>query len=634
MPNDDETAMDPKTEQLITQAFENLNQRAASVDANAGPHHQPDRGGERWFDSRQLVTAMAGALVAILAGVAIWQLLPSSGSDGDAVNVATDGETTDDGDGGITSTEDTTTDPAETTTGTDTDSDPTPVDDPSSGDRYRVDTGAVAADTADPFLNVRTGVGADQPLLAKLPPTYRGLAATGDAETTGDGATWIEVELLNPVGLEGPHENSWENPVGWVNVAFTLPLTDGIAVGTDEVPACSSTTPGAVGGSLGSAGFVYALESTKLSDNCLRVVLTVAAGSNPYFWDQVPEGTGPASGLPTILVSSSGAMGVTVDLGPLSMVWPQATETADDLYIARGYDRSVDLVTPVPVSGVHMTPIDDDGLVVIDLEVAGSAPLPGQAEALLDEPRIGPGTISVIGLARPFEATLDVRIVDDSGDDVSAIYSGSAGLGTMRSTQYGAQTNDWTDAWGRFAFVAEGLEPGGYTLLLVSGSGADEPAETAIAFTITEAGDPAPVPTFEEQAGAMELVRFANGGLFDSVPLADEVILALGTNYQETFTRTELENRANWSIDYEPFAGRTAPFDILGVLQSSSVRYSKGPIPHCAAPPLTWPSEWQDLNQINIEPVGIDSCIDWFGVSLLADDGGEVQVIVLDLWEP
>ena len=110
--------------------------------------------------------------------------------------------------------------------------------------------------------------------------------------------------------------------------------------------------------------------------------------------------------------------------------------------------------------------------------------------------------------------------------------------------------------------------------------------------------------------------------------------LGLGLVHQETFSRAELENRSNWVIDVESFQGFEGPFDVLQRLDDGQVSFSAGPIPYCAGPPRDWPTEWDALSQVNIEPVGIDSCIAWYGVHLFRNNDGEIEVIVLDLFGP
>lgn len=527
------------------------------------------------------------------------------------------------------------------------------------GVRYRVDTELVAADTSDPFLNVRTGADAGDPLVAKLPPTYRGLRSTGGLQPAADGGTWIEVELLDPVALAGGEPAPGANPTGWVNTGFVVPLVDGVTVGLDEVPGCAGQA-GAVGGSgsLGGTPYVYGLDSEMVGDRCLRVVVGFGSGTAPFSWGDVAEGAGPANGLPSISERSSGGQGTVVDLGRTAGAWPGATDTDDGVYIVRDADGTLDLVVPVPVASATITGLRDLGVVVVDLAIAGQPPQNDNGVVLTRDPLVGQGSVSVVGLARPFEANLQVEIVDDDGEPVPARFSGSSFLGTLDTTEYGVGTTDWAEAWGRFAVEARGLEPGDYTMRLNPGGGADDPEVLEVPFTITQGGDrgdadsaespdggadngadtgagDGEIPTGDEQAAAEAFVRFAQGdGAAGDLPLAAEVTLALGVVEQRTVDAGELGARAAWRTDVDEFAGRVGPFSPLDVVDSDAVRYTAGPVDHCAAPPLDWPAPWDDLRQITIEPVGIDSCLDWYAVSLFLDDDGEIAVVALDLWEP
>ncbi len=652
-PMNDDYTPNPQTDARIAEAFRDLSRRAGTVPVDRGPHTQAAGRRVRRLNpfggpntDNRLIPALAFVVVAMIAGFGAWQLLP--GDDSDNQDIATEGDldgdgttdgTDDDSDGAITT--DDTADDADDGTGDDPDGN----DDSDNGDtpvageagaRYRVDTTKVEADTSDPFLNVRRAPDAGADLLAKLPPNYRGIRLTGETTTTDDGGTWFQVQLLDPVEVNLGEPLHGGQPTGWVNAAFLIPLTDGIAVGTDEVPACVFEGDIGTSGRLSSTSYVSALESARLGDNCLRVVVTLTPGSNPFAWDEVPSGTGPATTLPAAYVSSSGGNGVTFELGEnVASAWPNATETDDGVYIARSNDGSVDLVVPTPVSRAGFTPMPQSGILVIDMEIAGEAPTTGRFVALTDDPAVGAGTVTVTGLARPFEANLGVSIVDDDGRPVAALYSGSAALGTLRGTEYAVQTNDWTEAWGRFAVTAADLQPGSYRMLLDGEGGVDTPSRTTVAFTVTDGPiDSGAEPNTDDQSAAQALVRFAQGGAFTDLDLADEVTLSLGVTHQDTFSRAELADRANWVIDVDEFEGFSGPFEPLELLVDGQVEFSTGPIPHCAGPPVDWPTEWDALSQVNIEPVGIDSCIQWYGISLFRNNTGEVEVIVLDLFGP
>ena len=230
--NDDQTP-NQMTENHISEAFRDLSRRAGTVPVDAGPHLQAN-GGRRSRNpfgnagpENRLIPALVFTAVVAIAGFGAWQLLP--GDDSDRANVATDGELddgaidgTEDGNGDPIATDDGTSDGTDTTTGDENPDSPPPPGE--AGARYRVDTTKVAADTSDPFLNVRRGPGAGSELLAKLPPTYRGIVLTGETTTTDDGATWFAVQLTDPVQVNLGEPLHGGLPVGWVNAAFLVPL--------------------------------------------------------------------------------------------------------------------------------------------------------------------------------------------------------------------------------------------------------------------------------------------------------------------------------------------------------------------------------------------------------------------------
>lgn len=506
--------IDPSADATIRNAFNDLNRRAMMVPTDNGPHQARTPNFNRQPGRRPLVPALAFAAVAAVAAgsVGVWQLQ----DDDPSVNVAAeaeDAEGTDDGvaaepadstdstgqqadnstddgttgDDGTAEPSEDTDDDQESTTDAD-DSADTGVTTAAAGDRFRVNTDRVAADTADPFLNVRLDPGVDGSLLAKLPPNYRGLEATGQTETV-NGQTWIEVALMNPVAFDAPVNSPFTNPTGWLSGALVVPLADGVSIGTDEVPACSgdiALTPASGSGEFHVAG----LESTMLSGDCLRVVVTMAKGASPFDWS---AGSGQL-GLPDVAVVDS-PLGTRLDFSSTGTAWPGASDTTDGAFIMRDGDdyladpecprTCLDLVVLREADEISTTMLPELGAVVVDLKLAAGGSYNADAQVhLLQEPQTEPGAVIVEGIARPFEATLGIQIVDAAGAPVSARYSGGA-LGGIEGDQYGVNTTDWTEAWGYFIFRAEGLAPGEYTLVLDGDGGSDNPRLVEVPFTIT-----------------------------------------------------------------------------------------------------------------------------------------------------
>ncbi|MEL6983103.1 MAG: hypothetical protein AAFO29_11825, partial [Actinomycetota bacterium] len=516
--------------------------------------------------------AIAGLVVAAGVGAAALNL---AGGDDDQ-QVSTDSPTTTLEDANTASTvEDPTTDedpaddgqadPDEVSPDDTADEDGQPTDS-APNDRFRVATELVSADTDDPFLNVRSDPDAGADLVAKLPATYTGLRATGQNETAADGGAWVEVELLHPVSIDETTIGGGQQPTGWVNRAFVEPLADGLPVVTDELAGCapgaeSAGTPGGL-----ADGHVAALESGFVSDTCLRVVLTFGSGQAPLDWIDLPEGTGPATAVPQTTVWTSGGVTSEIDLGPIGSTWPEATETDDNLYLVRGDDGSLDLLYlgRARVAGVTARP--DIGAVVIDLDVDGPASIPRPDAGIVPTaaPLVGGGTIELTGLARPFEAVVGVEILDAAGQPVEAVFSGNAQIGTLQGDRYGAVTTDWLSAWGRFAFRAEGLAAGDYTVVLNANDAADQPELFRLEVTLEDGGEAPTLATEAEARAAGRLISFAQGSPIDEALLADEVTLLLGPVIRSEATAGRLADPQAWTMD-EPdgFAEFTGPFNPL-----------------------------------------------------------------------
>ncbi len=513
------------------------------------------------------------------------------------------------------------------------------------GARYRVDTERVAADTADPFLNVRAAAGAEAGLVAKLPPTYRGLRATGRVEQAADGGTWLEVELLHPVAVDPPEPLDGADPKGWLNASFVVALADGLAVGTDEVPACRRLE-GLDGPGLGvgvGPWHVSAVESGLVAPNCLRIVVVVGDGIAPVSWEDVgPQAGGAPTGLPRIFAAEFGSSLTQVDLGPIRSAWPRATGTADGAYVTRRTDRTVDdsldLLVLRSSGSVVVTPVAGTGAVVVDLLLDDGVPtLPAsEGVALTREPIRGDGWIDLVGIARPFESVLDVAVLDADGEPVEVLFSGSKALGPRRGSGYGVDTTDWIEAWGAFAFRVT-APPGDYTVVLSPSGGAIGIAQDtqALRLPVTITGsDEVDLPSPEAIAASAALTDLARGAPTLDHPVADQVVLGLGPERARSVAGADLADRDAWTFDVEEFQGLSGPFNALDVLASTPMAVSEGPVGHCAGGPRDWPDDLEDLRQVNLISLGLDSCILWAGVHVFLDDEGAIAAVVLDHFGP
>lgn len=334
--------------------------------------------------------------------------------------------------------------------------------------RFAVLSDRVAADTDDPFLNVRDAASAAGDLVAKLPPDYTGLVATGRSETLASGAEWIEVRLIDPVETLR-ESNLGGYPVGWVHGALVVPLPDGVSITAQDVAPCSGDRSATASGSL-AGGYVYGVEHGPLTSSCHRVVISFGAGVSPVLGGV--SGSAPRSNAtPSVSVTGVGQddAGITIDLGQLDDAWFGASDNADGVFLVRGEDNNLDVMTTFPVGDVTITTLADQGRLVIDLESVGE-PAPTDNEiALRAVPTISPGSATISGLARPFESVLSASIEDSSGREVEAVFTGSGPFGEQRTTSYGVTTSDWTVAWGRFDLTIEDLAPGDYTIVLNAG---------------------------------------------------------------------------------------------------------------------------------------------------------------------
>jgi hypothetical protein len=592
-------------EDRLRAAFDDLDRRVGEV-----PHRS-------WNPGRRprYMAALAGAaaVVVVIGGAALFQLLP--GEPPTSAPPLTQPTTV------------TTVPPS--TTGT---SQAPPSTQPGGGNRYRVDTEKVAADTDDPFLNVRWAAGAGSDLLAKLPPGYRGLAWTGATEATEDGATWYEVELLHPVaGVNPPEPLEGRNPRGWVNAAYLLPLPDGLSVGTAELAPCPAEGESGLADGPSDA-HVYSLETARVADGCTRIVVGFGGGTLGYSWDDPSmEDVAPLDRVPAWNTVQE-PWPLVIDLPATARVWPGATD-ADGVYVARSASLALQLVSLLPSD--RTTVRSFDGWLVIDLE-GGSQPIPPAdgLVALTQQQWIGAGFITVSGLARPFEANLGVSVIDAAGNREEAVYSGSTFLGTIRTDQYAVQTYDWTEAWAPFSVEVAGLSPGSYILKLDADGASDSPRTLDIPFDITEAGEAPQPPGEEANQIASALAGFSSGGPAPS--FADQVIVRLGNQDRKILSAAEAADRDNWTIEAALFNGYSGPFTPLGTLAGRPFRrITTGTVDHCASPPVDfWPGETVTPPPIHIEPIEIGSCLQWFDVVIRVDTQGRIQEVVLDLYEP
>lgn len=465
----------------------------------------------------------------------------------------------------------------------------------------------------DDVLNVRAQPGADGDLIAVLPPTYAGIRALDNIETVVDGGNWREVELLDPTRVVERGELDGVRLTGWVNSAFieeydpTLP----------EVAPCEHDI-GPMPDRVGDApDHVYSIRQFGLG-GCIRTVVT--------FGQDFDEGRWPIDGITTDMrpagtpqMTRHQVNGTTVFvLENVPYAWdPQSgTHESSVALVGRWMDGSLAIYVTIP--GTTSVRVTAGGQLVIDTTPYETANPAGSGFHLLGEPVVGPGgTVEVWGLARPFEATIGTTILGPDGGPVEDVGPPFV------------MTTEWTEAWGLFQYRAVGLEPGEYLLSLVQ-EGGEEAIEFSVAFEIPDRSPDATVTDgdLEITDGLLAEARGADVGL----PFADDVTISLGTDHEASLS--DPDEGAGWTIDVDEWNGYAGPVDVLGPLRGEQgiTITSVGPQPHCASPPLDVP--WDAARQLTISPAGVSSCLEWYAVSLFLNDAGQIERVMLDLWEP
>lgn len=498
---------------------------------------------------------------------------------------------------------------------------------------YRVDSTRVAADVADPFLDVRVEPDPEARIVAKLPPTYSGVRWLGDARVAPDGAVWYRVQLEDPVPVDvGVVGAGLAGPVGgWVDSAFLIPLPEGLPVTASELTPCDGGTDFERTGPE-TPMHVSSLRAAEIAPGCTRIVLGFSTGPAPSTWSDVGPGTAPAATLPTWQMVSS-PWPLIVQFPDITSAWPDAAGLPG-FHLVRQPDRSLSLTVTHPADDVWIRSIPARGLLVVDLrDSARPEPPAGPAVSLTREPTTGPGSVEATGLARPFEGHLSVWVEGPDGGPVEAVFSGSSLLGTRRTDVYTVVTIDWSEAWAPFAVRAEGLPPGDYDLVFdPSGNGENF---LRAPFRVDRSGAPPSVPSVEANELALLISTFAQGGA--PPPLADRVVLRLADEARVVRSAAELADPSGWFVPAEGFRARTGPFDLLAPLRDRpQLRIDEQRLtPRCAGEPVDWwPTFTLAASPITMEPIGVDSCLEWYSLTVLPDGRGAIAEVVLDLWEP
>ena len=580
----------------IRQAFDDLQHRAESVD----PQYSLQRISRSSTERRAWVPALAGAAVvlAVIGVVAVSGLLSGPESDDVVATTVPDSTTV------VPDSTATSLDEPVTTTVT------APVQESS------YPTHRVVGVAADDVLNVRAEAGASADLVAVLPPNYAGIRAIDNVAIVEDGGEWRQIELLDPTRVIDGGELDGQRLTGWVNTAFieeydpTFPDVFPCEHELGPMPSPAGEAP----------DHVYSIRQFGLG-GCIRIVVTFGVDFDEGRWpiDGITTDMRPA-GTPALARHQVNGTTVFVLEGvPYAWATQSGTFESSAALVGRWTDGSLAIFVTIP--GTTSVRLAAGGQLVIDVTPSGSVPLAGRGFHILGDPVVGPGgTVEVWGLARPFEANVGTTLLDSTG-----------GPPEVDAPPY-VMTNDWTEAWGLFQYRADGLASGEYLLTLVQ-QGVEEGIEYDVPFTVPARTD-AETVTDSDLAVTDALRAFARtlaGGDGAIPPWADELTISLGVDHEAVVDPDIAEG---WVIAVEEWNGYVGPFDVLGPLRDESgiTTTSVGPQPHCASPPLDIP--WESARQLTIQPAGISSCLEWYAISLFLNDAGEIEHVMLDLWEP
>ncbi|MEX1271263.1 MAG: hypothetical protein WEB55_02300, partial [Acidimicrobiia bacterium] len=362
---------------------------------------------------------------------------------------------------------------------------------------------------------------------------------------------------------------------------------------------------------------VYAIRQFGLG-GCIRTVVTFGVDFDEGRWpiDGVATDMRPAGTPSMVRHQVNGTTVFVLEDVPYAWATQSGTFESSAALVGRWTDGSLAIFVTIP--GTTSVRVAETGELVIDATPFGTTQFAGNGFHILGEPVVGPGgTIEVWGLARPFEANIGTTLLDSTG-----------GPPDIDAPPF-VMTTDWTEAWGLFQYRAVGLEPGNYLLTLVQ-EGGEQAIEFDVPFVVPDR-DPESTVTSADLELTDGLIEEARTGGTEQA-FADDVVISLGIDHEASLSDPVEGN--GWTIDVDEWNGYAGPFDVLGPLRNETgiTTTTVGPQPHCAGPPLDIP--WQSSRQLTIQPAGISSCLEWYAISLFLNDAGEIERVMLDLWEP
>ena len=417
-----------KTEERVRRAFQ-----ALSDDARTSTWPLEVLASGEGRNKRSMLVPALAIVTVIVVGLGAWLLLRPSDEPGEIVVAAEPTVVTEEPPPATDAAPDP--EPTPSTTPTTTPAEPEPADRP----RPSVAAPTVNPDLvdklffasvvnvrADDVLYVRSGPGSEHERVSSYAPDFNEVRLTGAYAPAADGGTWLEVEYE-------PEQ------YGWSNAGF---LADGF--GPDRgcpSPDAASDALAFDSGSASHAGRVSGLEFYEVR-SCQRIVIALDS-------DTVPAG---------LRVQHIDGFGIVVTLPGVTSVQPEATDAGNGgLYaiVARENDGSLTVRADLgsPIDQVEF--LSDPARIVIDsfptAVGAGFEPHVGDSVILANRRVVRGDDVVAFGWARAFEATVEYTITSRDGVVVADGF---------------ATANDWLEAWGRFEFRVDDLDPGIYELFI------------------------------------------------------------------------------------------------------------------------------------------------------------------------
>ncbi len=337
----------------------------------------------------------------------------------------------------------------------------------------------------DDVLNIRSGPGVDYAIQGGI-PNGDIVTTSGNAARLPGGAEWYEIDI-NGLGT------------GWLNARYLELLETG--GGIDDLPCqvegadpANGLLPQSSAASASDADHISSLNQTTISNDCVRTVIEF--GKDFDFSNSGPQTDMPGG---ISVVSSADGNSILVEF-PAAIINAVPGEMRSGTAVVSG--NGVDLAVVEILAGPHGAAayFDPDARVLVIDYVAlpiapdqlpvpladGAGVIIRNVEGYSDGPN-GPtieGAARVRGFARPFEAQLNVEMLDANGDLVNDVLWNSGRSDEAQGSGYFGPMVPFM-VWGAFDITFEGLATGDYTLRFSGNAGAaDNPTWLELDFTV------------------------------------------------------------------------------------------------------------------------------------------------------